>query len=51
MDQLKKPKPDASKRLKDMYQKIRDRPFSQELIELLKKGPTKVENEKARKEN
>ena len=36
---LKTPKPSASKRLKELYQEIVERPFSPELSEVLRKKP------------
>jgi hypothetical protein len=39
---LKIPTPDASKRIKNLYQEILERPFSPELVEVLKKRPEKV---------
>ena len=46
MEKLKKPKPGATKRLRELYQEILNRPFSSELIDVLKKKPKTSEQDK-----
>jgi hypothetical protein len=46
MDKLKTPKPGATTRLRELYKEIAERPFSSELVDILKKKPKYSEQPK-----
>ncbi len=46
MEKPKRPKPGATKRLRELYRDILNRPFSQELVDVLKEKSRTSEQDK-----